>query len=57
MSGLHPRRRTRSSLHMPGARPSPEPQASPEPRNVAGEDVEGDLDEINTMISEGGPTC
>jgi hypothetical protein len=35
----------------------PELQASPEPRNVAGEDVQGDLDEINTMIFEGSPTC
>ena len=34
---------------------SPELQASPEPSNVAAEDVEGDLDEINAMISEGGP--
>jgi hypothetical protein len=34
----------------------PELQASPERANVAAEDVQGDLDDINTMIFEGSPT-
>jgi hypothetical protein len=34
----------------------PELQVPLEPRNVAAEDVQGDLDEISAMISEGSPT-
>ena len=34
----------------------PEVEALPEPRNVAVEDVQGDQNEINAMISEGSPT-
>lgn len=41
-------------------RPCVEPslmlQASPESTSAAAEVIQGDLDEINTMISEGGPT-
>jgi hypothetical protein len=33
----------------------PEVQALPERRHVAVEDIQGDQDEINAMISEGGP--
>ena len=39
-----------------GVGPSPEIQASPEPRNVVAEDVQADLNESNQMISEGSPT-
>jgi hypothetical protein len=49
-------KQARSILKSCRVGPSPELQASPEPRNVAAEDVQGDLDEINTMISEGSPT-
>ena len=40
-----------------GVGPPPELQASPEAGKVPAEDVQADLDDINTMISEGGPTC
>lgn len=34
----------------------PEAEPPPEAGKVAAEDLQADLDEINTMISEGGPT-
>ena len=34
----------------------PTPQDSPEPRYVAAEDLQADLDDNNQMISEGGPS-
>ncbi len=40
-----------------GVGPPPEVQASPEAGKLPAQDVESDLDEINRMISEGGPTC
>ena len=48
-------KQAKSPLKSCEAGPSSELQVSPEPKNVAAEDVQGDLDEINTMISEGGP--
>jgi hypothetical protein len=39
-----------------GVGPSPELQASPDSRNFAAEDLQADLDDINAMMSEGGPT-
>ena len=55
-----PKQRTvkqaRSTQNSYKVRPNPEVQTWVEPRNVVAEDVQGDLDEINTMISEGGPS-
>jgi hypothetical protein len=39
-----------------GVGSSLELHVSPEPRNVAAESVQDDLDEVNTMISEGSPS-
>jgi len=55
-----PRQRTaeqaRSTLKSCGVVPGLELQASLEARNVTAEGVHDDLDEINTMVSEGSPT-
>jgi hypothetical protein len=46
-----------SVLGLCGVGPPPEAQPLPEAEMVSAEDIQADLDEINTMISEGGPTC
>jgi hypothetical protein len=35
----------------------PEAEPSPEKEKISAQEVQADLEEINTMISEGGPTC